>query len=237
MLSWITNYTLQSMVIVYILLLALGISFKVMHLPGAAVILLISAVFPLMDLVLQIRSQKEHKPVRISSALLLVFISLYLLYRFQYWPGNVMNLGGILLALVLTTFFFIRSRYKFGLRLVLIGLLLVFTSFNAGMSNSQFRLFYLPEDPFNPEEIVPVFVIQDLAYDFYREGEFDKASQLIQRNIVHLEENLNEPNVDSWLHNADSLNLLQSRADLRNIQERKWNIFVPLLPEDHHPPK
>jgi hypothetical protein len=224
------------MIITYFILLILAITFKMLHFPGASLIFLVSILFPFIDILIQSISKKENKETRIVSAVAVSFLALYLLFKFQYWPGSTYNFA---LAILISAYYLFRvfqQKTGFGLRPTIITLLFLFAIFNQSMSRSSFRMFYLPEDPFNEKEMVPDFIIQSFAYNFYVEGEYDKAEQLISRNINHLIELQADERAMSYERKIDQLNLEQSQKDLENIKNRTWNNFEPLIPEDRHLP-
>jgi hypothetical protein len=154
------------------------------------------------------------------------------MFKFLYWPGSVILAS---VALLFTLIFLIRVFQKknaVNYRVYVVLLIAAFGFFNMTMTGSEFRMFYMTEDPFSKEEQVPHFFRQKLAFSFYNEGEFDKAEQLIQLNIAHLERLLVQENAEDFEKEADQKNLEQSRLDLEMIQKRSWEIFIPLIPED-----
>jgi len=90
----------------------------------------------------------------------------------------------------------------------------------------------MTEDPFSKEEQVPHFYRQSLAYEFYKEGDFEKAEQLIQLNVDHLNRLIEKNTGSEQEKKNDKLNLDQSLSDLTMIQKRSWNEFKPLIRED-----
>lgn len=222
------------MLITYFIFLFLGVFFKVMHWPGASIILLISILFPLIDIIVQAIRKKGDRETNVLSAIGLLFLSLFLVFKFQHWPGG--NPMFFIATLILGIYFFrfISKKLKFNFRFILITLIFLFGAFNFMLKGSSFRLTYLTQDPFNPNEPIPTFVIQSLAYDFYREGDFDKAAQLIERNINHLEELIEEDNVPDYVHKMDEYNLELSQSILQQIESRTWSAYIPLFPEDRH---
>lgn len=222
------------MLVTYLLLLLIAIVFKILHFPGTGLIFIISPLFPLIDIIIQSIRKKGDKETRVLSSIGVFILSLFLLFKFLYWPGNQLLFWIAIAVLVVFVFRFFQKKINFDTRFYITILLFFFAIFNFSIKRSDFRLTYLLEDPFNPSEPVPHFYIQSLAYEYYWEGDFSKAEKLIQRNIHHITDLTNQQNVHNYSHDIDNRNLEISKNDLENIRNHTWNNFVPLYREDRH---
>jgi len=219
------------MLITYIISLLIAVTFKVLHWPGASLILLGAPLFLLIDILAQAIRKKGDKETRILSAIAALFLSIFFLFKFLHWPGS--SLLFILSSLLSVVFFlrFYQKKIKTNLRFVLLSVLFIFSVVNFSMKPSTFTLFYLCEDPFNKEDYVPHFLRQSLAFELYHEGDYTKAEQLIQLNIDHLNVLIEEEGPDFYTE-IDRENLEISKNDLVAIQKRSWLHYVRLFPED-----
>jgi signal transduction histidine kinase len=220
------------MLITYLILFICAILFKLFHWPGVALILLFAPIFTIFDLVVQLIRKREDKETRIWSAVSMIFWSLYLAFKFLYWPGSGLVL---ILALLFTLIYFIRVMQKknaYNYRFYVLLLVTAFGLYNASLKNSTFRMTYMFEDPLDATQPSPHFYRQRLAFDFYNEGNYKQAEELILMNIKHLEVLVGQDDQPDFIRQADKQNLLQSQADLEMIRKRNWEIFIPLFPED-----
>lgn len=220
------------MLITYFILLILAVVFTTLHYPGTSLIFLVSLLFPLLDLIVQLIKKRSDKETRIWSAVSMIFWSGFFMFKFLYWPGSVILAS---VALLFTLIFLIRVFQKknaVNYRVYVVLLIAAFGIFNMTMTGSKFRMFYMTEDPFSKEEQVPHFFRQKLAFAFYNEGDYAKAEQLIEMNIDHLEKLIAQGNSTNYESEADQNNLKQSQLDLEMIQKRSWLTFTPLFPED-----
>ena len=220
------------MLITYFIILIITLVFKALHWPGVSILLLISPLFPLIDILVQSIRKNTDKETRILSAVGLFFLSLFFLFKFLYWPGSSLwfVISMILFAVYVLRYF--QKKFKYNRRYVLVGILILFAVFNFSLKRSDFRLAYQMEDPFNPADPVPHFYVQALAHDYYLEGDFDKATKLIERNINHINFLLDEKNVPHFIRKIDEENLKISVEDLSQIKNRTWRDYQPLFPED-----
>jgi hypothetical protein len=220
------------MLITYIISLLIAVTFKVLHWPGASLILLGAPLFLLIDILAQAIRKKGDKETRILSAIAALFLSIFFLFKFLHWPGS--SLLFILSSLLSVVFFlrFYQKKIKTNLRFVLLSVLFIFSVVNFSMKPSTFTLFYLCEDPFNKEDYVPHFLRQSLAFELYHEGDYTKAEQLIQLNIDHLNVLIEEEEGPDFYTEIDRENLEISKNDLVAIQKRSWLHYVRLFPED-----
>lgn len=213
------------MIITYFIIVLIAILLKILHFPGASLLFLIGPIFPLIDILIQAIRKKENKEVRILSSISIFLISIFLLLKFLHWP-----LSGIafLLALAISAFTFIRffqKKVSWNLRFVLFSIFVLFSTVNFSLKRSSFRLVYMLEDPFKSNSDVPEFIVQRLAYEFYQEGDYSKAEQLIHRNIKQFKEYLTHTEQRQSYLDFNQRNLDQSISDLENIRKRTWNNF------------
>jgi hypothetical protein len=220
------------MLITYIISLLIAVTFKVLHWPGASLILLGAPLFLLIDILAQAIRKKGDKETRILSAIAALFLSIFFLFKFLHWPGS--SLLFILSSLLSVVFFlrFYQKKIKTNLRFVLLSVLFIFSVVNFSMKPSTITLFYLCEDTFNKEDYVPHFLRQSLAFELYHEGDYTKAEQLIQLNIDHLNVLIEEEEGPDFYTEIDRENLEISKNDLVAIQKRSWLHYVRLFPED-----
>lgn len=220
------------MLITYLVILILAILFRTFHFPFVSLLFLTSILFPVLDLIVQLIKKRADKETRIWSAVCVVFWSFFLLFKFLYWPGSALL---IIPAALFTLIYLIRvfqKKHTINYRFYVVIIITLFSIINFSMKQSTFRMFYMTEDPFSKEQQVPHFFRQKLAFSFYNEGEFDKAEQLIQLNIAHLERLLVQENAEDFEKETDQKNLEQSQLDLEMIQKRSWDIFIPLIRDD-----
>lgn len=222
------------MIIAYFIILLIAIVFKVLHFPFTSILFLISPLFPLIDILVQAVSKKANKGNRVLVSVSVLFLSLFLLFKFLHWPGNNLFFWVSLAVSLLVIVRFIQTKSTYTLRYILFGVILLFAVFNFSLKRSDFRLTYLLEDPFNEADPVPHFYVQSLAHEYYLEGDYAKAEQLIERNIEHITELIEAGDAPDYLKPIDEQNLRISRSDLTAIQQRAWDTYTPLYREDRH---
>ena len=220
------------MLITYFILLLISVIFKIMHWPGSSMILLISPLFPLIDIIVQSIRKKADKEARVLSSIGVFFLSLFFLYKYLNWPFA--SLWFIISFIILTVFLvlFFQKKVKYTTRYVLVGILILFAIFNFSLKGSSFRLAYELGDPFNQAVYVPHYQTQALAHDYYLECDYQKASQLIERNIDHINDLIEDKHQPDYMEKINLQNLEISQDDLNNIKNRTWDNYEPLLPED-----
>ncbi len=219
------------MLIAYIIILIIAIVFKLVHWPGGAIILLVSIILPLIDILIQSIKKREDKIARIYSAISLFLLAVFIQFKLLAWPGGIPLLVFGLLLAGFSFYNLNKAKSRFSLRYILFSGVVLFALFNASLKTSSLKLTYSLEDPFDAKTQVPTFWVQQLAYDFYREGDYKKAEFLIQKNINHIECLLRQKDVEDFLREIDEKNLEQSKLDLKQLKNRKWS-FNPLIPED-----
>lgn len=220
------------MLIAYFILLLITLTFKVLHWPLVSVLFLISPVFLLIDILIQAIRKNEDKETRLLSAIGVFFLSIFTLFKFLYWPGT--SLWFVISIIILAVFVirFFQKKVNYNTRYILVGILFLFGIYNFSIKGSDFRLAYQLEDPFNPADPVPHFYIQPLAHDYYLEGDYEKATKLIERNINHIQDLLEEKDVPHYVRKIDEENLEISINDLNSIKNRTWKNYQPLYRED-----
>jgi hypothetical protein len=219
------------MLITYIALIIIAIVFKILHWPGGSLILLLSLLLPLIDILIQALIKKEDKLARIYSALSLFLLAVFIQFKLLFWPGGIPLL---FFGLVLAGFSFYhlnKKKSRFSARYILLSFVILFALLNASLKTSSLKLIYTLENPFDSNTQVQTLWAQQLAYDFYKEGDYKKAAFLIQKNIDHIEKLLKQEDLEDYLREINEKNLEQSKIDLKQIKNRKWS-FNPLIPED-----
>jgi hypothetical protein len=219
------------MLITYIALIIIAIVFKILHWPGGSLILLFSILFPLIDILIQSLRKKEDKIARIYSAISLFLLAVFIQFKLLYWPGGIPLLFFGLLSAGFSFYHLTKKKSRFSVRYILFCLVILFALFNASLKTSSLKLTYTLVDPFDSNAEVQTLWVQQLAYDFYREGDHNKAAFLIQKNIDHIEKLLKQEGLEDSLREINEKNLEQSKIDLTQLKNRKW-YFNPLIPED-----
>lgn len=222
------------MLITYSIFLIIAVLFKIFHWPGANLILLITPIFGLIDILVQAIRNKGDKETNVYSAIFLLFVSLFILFKFLKWPGS--SLIFVVFGLFSLLYFLRHFQKKVtrNFRFYVITCLFLFASVNFFVKGSTFTRLYMLEDPFNKTEAVPHFIIQSLAFEYYSEGDYEKAERLIERNIAHLEVlvSQNQTMKQSIYQEIDAENLEKSKRDLDAIKNRTWYYPDYLFPED-----
>jgi asparagine N-glycosylation enzyme membrane subunit Stt3 len=139
----------KRMYIVYLILLVIAIVFKMMHWPGSALILLFSVLFPLLDVIVQLVRKTKDKEARIWSAVAMLFWSVFMVFKFLHWPGEMVLLVPAVVFTAIMVLRMIQNKNKFSFRLISIVILAVFGIFNSTLKGSNFTLMYMIEDPFD----------------------------------------------------------------------------------------
>lgn len=222
------------MLLTYLILLIIAIVFKLLHFPGTGLIFICAPLFLLIDIIIQSIRKQGDKETRILSAVGVLFLSIYLLFKFLHWPSSQLLFWIALILPIIYLFRVIQKKIGYNFRFFLTGFLLLFAIFNSSLSRSSFKQMYLLEDPFDESETIPHFFVQNLAYDFYLEGDYEKAEKLIVRNINHLNDLVAEDNNDRYTNDIDLRNLAQSIMDLEDVKNHTWTKLTPLFPEDRH---
>ncbi len=222
------------MLLTYLIFLFIAIIFKLFHFPGTGLIFIFSPAFLIIDVIVQSIRRHGDKETRILSAVGALILSIYLLFKFLYWSGSHLLFWIALVIPIIYLFRIVQKKVGYNFRFFLTSILLLFAIFNSTLSRSSFRQFYLLEDPFNKSDTIPHFYIQNLAYEFYLEGEYEKATKLITRNINHLNDLIAEGNTEKYITDIDLDNLEQSKMDLKNIKNLTWTELTPLIHEDRH---
>ena len=212
--------------------LVLALTFKLLHWPGVSILFLLSPIFLFIDVIRCLIKEDGEKSVSLFASIGMLFSSIFLFLRFLHWQGWYFFFFITLIANALFVFQFFKKKTAYNLKYVFTVVLFLFAVFNFSIKSSTFKLFYLIEDPFNTTEHVPHFELQKIAYAYYKEGDFKKSKALIERNIYHLTELVNQSDVSDAEHQIDVENLKISQNDLQAIKKRTWNELIPLIPED-----
>ena len=220
------------MKITYFVFLVLALTFKLLHWYGANILFLLSPIFLFIDVIRCLIKEDGEKSVSLFASIGMFFSGIFISMRFLYWPGWYYLFFITLFINALFVFQLFKKKKPFKFKYVLASVLFLFAVFNFSIKSSTFKLFYLIEDPFNPTEHVPHFELQKIAYAYYNEGDFKRSKALIERNIYHLTELVNQSDVSDAEHQIDVENLKISQNDLKAIKNRTWNELIPLIPED-----
>ncbi|MBP6755063.1 MAG: hypothetical protein KA210_02865 [Bacteroidia bacterium] len=220
------------MKITYFVFLVLALTFKLLHWPGANILFLLSPIFLFIDVIRCLIKEDGEKSVSLFASIGMFFSGIFISMRFLNWPGWYYLFFITLFINALFVFQFFKKKTAYNFKYIFTAFLFLFVVFNFSLKSSTFRLFYQLEDPFNPTEHVPHFELQKIAYAYYKEGDFKKSKALIERNIYHLTELVNQSDVSDAEHQIDVENLKISQNDLQAIKKRTWNELIPLIPED-----
>lgn len=211
------------MIIAYLLLLAVVISFKMLHWPGASLFLLVSPLLPLTDIFVQLLRKRNDKLFRILTSLAVFGFSIFLQFEMLNWPGAkgllvfaLMTLLPFLVMLVKKKFMGISSlRYYYLTAIAVFSMYLFYLKPSAQME------FFMLEDPMDKNEHLPPFVLQRLAFHYYSEGEQEKAATLIEIALYETSLRLKEKS-DGLPQKWQEKNLESLREDATAIAGKKW---------------
>ena len=220
------------MKVTYFVFFVLALTFKLLPWPGASILFFLSPIFLFIDVIRCLIKEDGEKSVSLFASIGMLFSGIFISMRFLYWPGWYYLFFITLIVNALFVFQFFKKKTAYNLKYVFTAVLFLFVVFNFSIKSSTFRLFYQLEDPLNPTEQVPHFEIQKVAYAYYNEGDFNKSKVLIERNVYHLTELVNQSDVSDAEHQIDVENLEISQNDLQAIKNRTWNELIPLIPED-----
>lgn len=217
------------MLTTYIVFLTLAIAFKVLHWPGTGILFLASIAFPFIGIIVSAARKNAESVLKYTCVFL---TAVFLLFKFLYWPGSAL-LFITAAAVTISYIILYGKRWKpYTVSFYAVIVLFLFAAVNYSLPKSSFRLLYLKEDPFNPGDPVPDFIVQALAYELYHEGKYDKAETLIKRNLDYINELLAQEKIfPEYLREIEEKNLEITHNDLESIRQRRWNRFVPLLRE------
>lgn len=224
------------MIVAYLVVLICAILFRFFHLPGVALLILLSVLLPAIDIVVQFVQQNPNKRIRILSAVSVQFWAIYILLRFLYWSDNYFIFGAALLFSISTCWFYFKDHIRNTWRISLFLTIVFFGIFNFSQKNSSLKLMYSKEDPFDEDDHIPCFFIHELAFDYYQEGAFDKATILLKRCEKHLLMLQKRPDekLQCNVRIAIVENLTRVHLDLKHVENRTWNNFVPMYKKDAH---
>lgn len=216
------------MLITYTIILIFSIFLKMNHFPGGNTLLVFSPILILIDLIRISIVKNDKKYIYVLSSFAMLFVSLFITFKFLSWPGasliGVVGIPFLLIVLILA----IQAKLIKRFRYVLLSIIFLFATFNSLLKTSTFKLTYETENPFAPNSRIPHWKIQSLAFAFYKEGDYDKAEQLINKNINHLND-LIEVQDQLWFpEEINKRNLEIAKSDLENIKNRTWNTFTPM---------
>jgi len=213
------------MLVAYIIILALGILFKIMHWPFASILLLVSIALPTLDILVQLIRKSEIKGGKTLVSLSVAGISFFILFKLLYWPGDLFI---FLFAMALTVPFvvwcFVQGIRKMTtLRISIWVLCLGFAIWLVTLSRLETRLAFMAEDPENPNEMMPVLVRYEIAYLYNQEGEYDKAENILEITIADQQYWLVEGTPEEKRNAEKNIELLNS--DLEKVRKHEWNSY------------
>lgn len=185
------------MIITYSIFLLLAIIFKMMQWPGAGPLFLIGPVFLFTDIIIQSVKKKEDQLGRILSSVGLFLLSLFISFKFLRWSNSSVILIVSMAILIIYFFQFFKLKSKLNTRFFIVVFLTAFAVFNVSLKNSTFKMLYMAENPFQPGNKISSVAKRSLAYDFYLEGDYEKAWELIQQNLQKINQLLEIDNIKS----------------------------------------
>lgn len=222
------------MLVTYLVFLLISITFRVLHWPGSAVFLLISTLFPFIDIIVQSIRKKPNKEVRIWSATSVFFISVFFLFKLLFWPGAII-IGYLMIAFfIVFTIRFFQLKLKFRFRYVVVFILFLYAGIHLMLSPSKMTMLYMVENPFKKNSKIPAYSIHRLAYIFYLEGDFEKSRTLLFNNIDHYEMIIENKEEFGIYHNHYEYNLRITYESLEMLKNREWDRFEPVLSIDFY---
>jgi len=226
------------MFITYFIVLTLSIVFMLIHWPGAHLLLLLSCVFPLIDILVQSIRTKKDKKLRMLSSTGLLGISIFLVFLTLIWPGaRILFFGAIAMTIPYFIVFF-TSKAKMNLRFFLMVFITLFAVLNFSMKESTRREFYMAEDPF--KDRVPSFLLRDLAFNYYNEGNPEKAEILLSKALRRLkeqEEYIADNKMSGFEEKIVSDNIKGISQDLEAVKNKNWERKAYLIYEDFYFPE
>ena len=216
------------MLIAYIIVLGLGIFFKIMHWPFASIILLSSILLPTIDILVQLIRKSEIKGGRALVSLSIAGLSFYFLFKLMYWPGDLfIFLFAIALSLPFVIWCFVQGIRKMtGLRIGIWLLCFGFAIWLVTLSRLDTRLTFMTENPENPNDMMPIWVRYEVAFLYNQEGNYDKAEKVLLASIkaeeMELVSNTSQPN------RAAQKNIELLKVDLEKTRNHEWTTYQVL---------
>lgn len=213
------------MLVAYIIVVALGILFKIMHWPFASILLLVSIALPTLDILVQLIRKSEIKGGRTLVSLSVAGISFYILFKLQYWPGDLFI---FLLAMALNVPFviwcFVQGIRKMTtLRISIWVLCLGFAIWLVTLNRLETRLTFMTEDPENPNEMMPVWIRYEVAFLYNQEGEYEKAENILEAALEDQQRWLEEGTPEEKRFAEKNIELLNS--DLEKARKHEWTTY------------
>lgn len=197
-----------------------------MHWPGASLFLVISPLFPFLDIFIQMLRKKEDKVFRILSSLAMFGISFFILFKMLHWFGSSFVMIFSIICCIPLLVITIKKGFKQfkGYRRIILTVLILFSAFIFSLSPSQFQLAFMIEDPFDQNEMVPPFVRHKLAFNLYHEGQKEKALALLKITLKDLERNCLEFSPEI----VCELNKAHVHSDMQAAKTNTWNYMSAL---------
>ena len=217
------------MLVAYILALALGILFKMMHWPFASFILLFSILLPTIDILVQLIRKSEIKGGRTLVSLSVAGFSIFILFKLQYWPFDfILFLFALLLSIPFVIWCFVQGIGKMTrLRTVIWVLCLGFSIWLFSMNRLETRLTFLPEDPENASERIPPHIRYEIAFLYNQQQDYDKAENILKIVIAEQENYLltDDRGREHPMKKMAERNLKRLIPNLESLQHHEWVAF------------
>ncbi len=178
------------MFITYFIVLLVSIFFKLEHWPGADLLFIITPLFPLIDILVQLvrRKRKPEHTLRTLASVALFGFSFYLVFRLLFWPGSDLLLLVYVAGLIAFVIVFslkkpaMQKRFIVVFAIALIPFALRFTK------TYKIYAFLTVNNPLQPaDEHIHEYVLFKLAWFYHTGGENDKAAQTLQQAIGQVE--------------------------------------------------
>ncbi len=217
------------MLVAYILALALGILFKMMHWPFASHILLFSILLPTIDVLVQLIRKSEIKGGRTLVSLSVAGFSFFILFKLKYWPGDIiMFLFAIALTIPFIIWCFVQGIRKMtGLRISIWILCFGFSIWLVSMSRLETRLTFLRENPENASDKIPPHIRYEIAFLYNQQQDYDKAENILKIVIAEQENYLltDDRGREHPMKKMAERNLKRLRPNLESLQHHEWVAF------------
>lgn len=217
------------MLIAYILLLAIGIFFKYAHWPFASIILIVGVLLPTVDVLVQLIRKVEIKGGRALLSLGIAGFSVFVVFKLLNWPGaTFIFLFAIALNIPFIIWCFVQGVKRMtGQRLVIWGLVVAFSIWLFSLSRLDTILTFMPENPENPGEMMPIWIRHEVAYLYNQEKNYKKAEIVLNACIESQTKELSS-SMEVERRNAENcLKLLIQ--DKQRLMNRDWTSYESLF--------
>ena len=174
---------------------------------------------------MQLIRKSDIKGGRTLVSLSVAGISFYILFKLQYWPGDLFI---FLFAMALTVPFviwcFVQGIRKMTtLRISIWVLCLGFAIWLVTLNRLETRLTFMTEDPENPNEMMPVWIRYEVAFLYNQEGEYKKAENILEAALEDQQRWLEEGTPEEKRFAEKNIELLNS--DLEKARKHEWTTY------------